>query len=76
MPDLQSRRAIIQGSAVETNYQVLKCEIPAAELSNFSTQLRSITQGRAIYSTKFKGYNPVPSNIQEGLIKEHQIVTV
>ena len=76
MTELQSRRAIIQGIDVETNYQVLKCEIPSAELSNFSTQLRSITQGRATYSTKFKGYNPVPSNIQEELIKEHKTITV
>lgn len=76
MTELQSRRAIIQGVDVETNYQVLKCEIPTAELSNFSSQLRSITQGRATYSTKFKGYNPVPSHIQDQLIKENKTVTV
>jgi len=75
MTELQSRRAIIQGVDVETNYQVLQCEIPTAELSNFSTQLRSITQGRATYKTEFKGYNPVPSYIQEELIKEQQTVT-
>jgi elongation factor G len=76
MTELQSRRAIIQGIDMETNYQILRCEIPTAELSNFSTQLRSITQGRATYTTKFKGYNSVPSHIQEELIKENQTITV
>lgn len=76
MTELQSRRAIIQSVDVETNYQILKCEIPTAELSNFSTQLRSITQGRATYRTRFQSYNPVPNHIQEQLIKENQTITV
>ena len=76
MTELQSRRAVIQGVHMEANYQILKCEIPSSELSDFSSQLRSITQGRATYSTRFKGYNPVPFNIQQTLIREQQLLTV
>ncbi|MEM1002849.1 MAG: elongation factor G, partial [Bacteroidota bacterium] len=75
MTELQSRRAIIQGIETEDNYQVLKCIIPSAEMSDFSTQLRSLTQGRATYTTKPEGYAPVPTHIQKELIKEQELIT-
>lgn len=43
MTELLSRRAIIQGIETEAHYQILKCTIPSAELSDFSSQLRSLT---------------------------------
>lgn len=75
MTELQSRRAIIQGIETEAHYQILKCIIPSAELSDFSSQLRSITQGRATYSTTFDSYSPVPNHIQKELIKEKDLIT-
>ena len=75
MTELQSRRAIIQGIETEENYQILKCIIPTAELSDFSSQLRSVTQGRATYSTVFNDYSAVPSHIQKELIKEKDLIT-
>ena len=76
MTELQSRRAVIQGIDADANNQVLKCTIPSAELSDFSTQLRSITQGRATYKTTFEGYSTVPNHIQQELIKENQAITI
>jgi len=76
MTELQSRRAIIQGIDADGYNQLLKCTIPSAELSDFSTQLRSITQGRATYKTAFEGYSPVPNHIQEELIKQNEAITV
>ena len=70
MTDLQSRRAIIQGINSNGNYQVLKCTVPAAELYGYSTDLRSLTQGRATFSSKFASFETVPSNIQQDLVKE------
>lgn len=67
MPELQSRRAMIQGINMEDNYQLLKTLIPKAALGDFSSQLRSLTQGRANYTSKFHGYEPVPKNIQKEL---------
>lgn len=75
MTELQSRRAIIQGIETEDHYQVLRCIIPSAEMSDFSTQLRSLTQGRATYTTKSEGYSPVPAHVQKELIKEQELIT-
>jgi len=75
MTELQSRRAIIQGIETEAHYQILKCTIPSAELSDFSSQLRSLTQGRATYSSSFEGYSSVPSHVQKQLIKERELIS-
>ena len=69
MTDLQSRRSIIQGIDSNNNYQILKSLTPAAELYGYSTDLRSITQGRATFSSTFDSYQPVPSNVQQQLVK-------
>jgi elongation factor G len=70
MTDLQSRRAIIQGYEAADNYQILKCLVPASELYGYSTDLRSITQGKATFSAKFSDYQSVPTNVQNELVKE------
>ena len=70
MTDLQSRRAIIQGIESNNNYQILKSIAPAAELYGYSTDLRSITQGRATFSTTFSSYQSVPANVQNQLMKD------
>jgi len=67
MTELQSRRSIIQGIESADHYQVLKCVAPETELFGFSTELRSLTKGRATFSTSFNGYQPVPANIQDQL---------
>ncbi|SOC80250.1 translation elongation factor 2 (EF-2/EF-G) [Salinimicrobium sediminis] len=74
MTELQSRRSIIQGIESEDNYQVLKCIAPESELFGFSTELRSLTKGRATFSTKFNGYQAVPSNIQDNLTNKRELV--
>jgi len=71
MTELQTRRAMIQGIHTEDNYQLLKTLIPKASLYDFSSQLRSLTQGRANYTSKFSGYEPVPKNIQNELVKSN-----
>ena len=71
MTDLQSRRSIIQGIDSQNNYQILKSMTPAAELYGYSTDLRSITQGRATFSTTFASYQPVPANVQNELINSN-----
>lgn len=68
MTELQSRRAIILGIDSSGNYQVLKCIAPEAELFGFSTDLRSLTQGRASFNMSFSSYQPVPANVQKVLV--------
>ncbi len=68
MTDLQSRRSMIKGVESNDNYQILKCIAPEAELFGFSTNLRSLTQGRATFKSSFSSYQPVPANIQNELV--------
>ena len=70
MTDLQSRRAIILGMDSDGKYQTIKAKVPLAEMYKYSTTLRSITQGRGSFSTKFDNFELVPNNIQEQLIKQ------
>ncbi len=76
MTDLQSRRSIIQGIDSNNNYQILKTITPAAELYGYSTDLRSLTQGRATFNNSFSSYQPVPLNVQMKLEKQLEKVEV
>lgn len=71
MSDLPVRRAEIIGITVEGHYQILQCRMPLAELDNYSTVLRSLTQGRATHTAVFADYVPVPTNIQQKLHEEY-----
>ncbi|MBE0423615.1 MAG: elongation factor G [Lutibacter sp.] len=70
MTDLQSRRSVILGLDSEGKYQTIKAKTPLAEMYKYSTTLRSITQGRGSYSTKFSNFELVPNTVQEELVKK------
>jgi elongation factor G len=72
MGDLQTRRAIIQGMDAQGHYQKIMAKVPVAELYQYSSTLRSITQGRAKFTRKFSEFNPVPHDIQKDLIAAYQ----
>jgi elongation factor G len=69
MTDLQSRRSIILGMDNKDHFQILKCATPEAELHGYSSSLRSLTQGKATFSSQFASYEVVPGNIQRELVK-------
>jgi elongation factor G len=69
MTDLQSRRSLILGIDSMDHYQVLKCATPEAELNDYSTNLRSLTQGKATFNSEFSAYETVPDSIQKSLVK-------
>jgi len=68
MTDLQGRRAIIMGM----DDGIIKARVPLAELNRYSTGLSSLTSGRASYTMKYADYAPVPSDIQDKLLKEYE----
>lgn len=68
MTELQTRRSMIQGIESDSNYQILRCIAPEAELFGFSTELRSLTKGRATFKSAFASYQPVPANVQKELV--------
>ncbi len=70
MTDLQTRRAIIMGVDTKGKYQVVKANIPLAEMNKYSTSLRSITHGMASFNSKFLEYAPVPGDVQNKLASQ------
>ncbi len=72
MSDMQGRRAIIMGMHSEKGYERLTAKVPLKEMSNYSTSLSSLSGGRASFSMKFSGYELVPMDIQEKLLKEYE----
>ncbi len=72
MTDLQGRRAIIMGMESAGKYQKIKARVPLAEMYRYSTTLRSLTQGRGSFTSEFVGYELVPQNVQEELIKKNK----
>ena len=72
MSDLQGRRAMIMGMESEKGFEKLKAKVPLKEMSTFSTSLSSNTGGRASFSMKFSGYELVPSDVQDKLLKEYE----
>lgn len=67
MSDLPARRGLIMGMEADGHYQRIKCRMPLAELDKYSSSLRSMSQGRATFSSVFAEYSPVPALIQQKL---------
>jgi elongation factor G len=65
MGDLNSRRGKIEGFAARKDAQVIKSHVPLSEMFGYATILRSMSQGRAIYSMQFDHYSAVPKSIAE-----------
>jgi elongation factor G len=63
--DINSRRGHVTGSDQRGNARVIAAQIPLAETFGYSTDLRSMTQGRATYSMEFDHYQQVPANVAE-----------
>jgi len=66
--DLNSRRGKIGGMTQRGEAQVVAADVPLAEMFGYSTTLRSMTQGRAVYTMEFDHYAEVPKNVAEAII--------
>jgi len=70
MGDLSSRRGKIGGMTQRADAQVIGASVPLAEMFGYSTALRSLTQGRAVYSMEFSHYEEVPRAKAEEIISK------
>ncbi|MBK1691375.1 elongation factor G [Ectothiorhodospira mobilis] len=70
MGDLNRRRGLVQGMDDAPAGKVVRAEVPLAEMFGYSTDLRSATQGRAVYSMEFCKYAEAPSSVAEAIIKK------
>jgi elongation factor G len=70
MGDLSSRRGKIQGMEPTGKFNIVRCQVPLAELYRYSTHLRSMTQGRGTHKREFSHYEEVPHEIAQKIIEE------
>jgi elongation factor G len=68
--DLSGRRGMLSGQEEVAGTMVIKAQVPLADMFGYSTQLRSLTQGRATYTMEFKHYAEAPKQIAEGIISK------
>ncbi len=70
MGDLNRRRGIVQGMDEAPSGKIIRAEVPLAEMFGYATALRSVSQGRAIYSMEFAKYAEVPKSVADAMIIE------
>ena len=66
--DLSSRRGRVEGMDQRGNAQVIRAQVPLADMFGYATDLRSRTQGRATYSMQFHAYNEVPDAVAKEIV--------
>ena len=72
MGDLQTRRAMIMGMDSEGHYQKIIAKVPQAEMYQYSSTLRSLTQGKAKFTRTFSEFQAVTPDIQKKLVEAYQ----
>jgi len=73
MGDLNSRRGKIEGFSSRKDAQVIRAMVPLAQMFGYATILRSMTQGRAIYTMQFSHYSEVPKSVAEEITEKAQV---
>jgi elongation factor G len=69
--DISSRRGKILGMDTDGSHQIIRALVPLKELFRYSTNLRSMTQGRGIHRQKFNHYEEMPREIADKIMTEH-----
>lgn len=72
MSDLQGRRAMIMGMGSEKGLEKITAKVPQKEMYKYTTSLSSITGGRGVFSMGFDGYEKVPADVQDELLKAYE----
>jgi len=70
--DITSRRGRIMGMEPKGKLQVVKAQIPQAEMFTYGSDLRSMTGGRGSYTMRFSHYEEVPQKIASTIIAQYQ----
>ncbi len=70
--DLNTRRARVQGMDSERGRSVVTAQVPLAEVLRYTTDIRSMTGGRGVFTMEFSHYEVVPSHIAQDVIQQRQ----
>jgi elongation factor G len=52
--------------------QVIRAEVPLAEVLTYASQLKSMTSGQGSFTMEFKSYDPVPPNVQQQIVDKYK----
>jgi len=74
MGDISGKRGKIMGMDADGSFQVIKAQVPQAELYHYATTVRSLTGGRGIHSESFSHYEKMPKEFEQKVIKDRQTV--
>jgi elongation factor G len=66
--DLHARRGRVESTESRLSSAIIKCRVPLSEMFGYSTDLRSMTQGRATYSMHFSNYDEAPKAVSEEIM--------
>jgi elongation factor G len=72
MSDMNGKRGRIAGSEPEDGWQIVRATAPQAEMQRFALDLRSMTQGRGTFTTRFSHYEELPAHLARPLIETFQ----
>ncbi|GAB1430046.1 elongation factor G [Ignavibacteria bacterium] len=70
---VNQRRGLILGTSPDAGYVVIEAEVPLSEMFGYSTDLRSVTQGKGEFTMEFLRYAPVPKGVQDEMVKQYQL---
>lgn len=70
--DLNTRRARVQGMNTEKGRSTITAQVPLAEMQRYTTDLRSITGGRGLFTMEFSHYEVVPTHLAQDVINQRQ----
>jgi elongation factor G len=70
MGDLSSRRGRVQGMEAEGNREIIRAQVPLAEMLTYQAQLKSMTGGRGDFNMELDHYDPVPHQVQEKVLAQ------
>jgi elongation factor G len=70
--DLNARRGRVLGMEPKINCQVIKAQVPMAEILKYASDLTSITGGRGTFTMEFSHYEEVPGQLAEQIIAQHK----
>ena len=68
--DLNRRRGKVAGIVPRSDAQVIAATVPLAEMFGYATRLRTLTQGRAVYSMQFAHYDTAPTSVSEEIVNK------
>ena len=70
MGDLNRRRGLPQGMDESPSGKIIRAQVPLSEMFGYATDLRSMSQGRAVYSMEFAKYSEVPQSVADTVMRK------